>query len=195
VKDPLVLYEWIRMPDSTGFGDYTETGIVLPCTYKGEEMSFVLQMYLDVLPPILAGREIWGFPKEYADPKLEVVKETLTGTLMYSGQQLAMGTMVYKAETIDLKEIKKSMEKTNVNLKIIPGANGELEIAQLVAYNLININVKGAWKGDARLHLIPHIHASVADLPVRKIVGAKHFIADLTLPYGRILHNYMDKKK
>lgn len=24
----VVLYEWIRMPDSTGFGDYTESGTV-----------------------------------------------------------------------------------------------------------------------------------------------------------------------
>src|SRR5437868_10720228 len=26
-----VLYEWIRMPDSSGFGDYTESGVVIPC--------------------------------------------------------------------------------------------------------------------------------------------------------------------
>ena len=27
-----VLYEFIRMPDSSGFGNYTEAGIVIPCT-------------------------------------------------------------------------------------------------------------------------------------------------------------------
>ena len=26
VVDPIVKYEFIRMPDSTGFGDYTESG-------------------------------------------------------------------------------------------------------------------------------------------------------------------------
>src|SRR5262245_46860155 len=30
VDEPLVKYEFIRMPDSTGFGDYTETGQVIP---------------------------------------------------------------------------------------------------------------------------------------------------------------------
>jgi len=30
----------------------------------------------------------------------------------------------------------------------------------------------------------------VADLPVRKTLGGVHFIADLTLPYGRVLHDY-----
>ena len=30
VAEPLVKYEFIRMPDSTGFGDYTESGQVIP---------------------------------------------------------------------------------------------------------------------------------------------------------------------
>jgi acetoacetate decarboxylase len=30
----------------------------------------------------------------------------------------------------------------------------------------------------------------VADFPVRKIVAAHHFLADLTLPYGHVLFDY-----
>jgi acetoacetate decarboxylase len=30
----------------------------------------------------------------------------------------------------------------------------------------------------------------VADLPVHRVLGGLHFIADLTLPYGRVLHDY-----
>ena len=78
--DNLVMYEWIRMPDSSGFGDYTESGIVIPCTFNGEPINYTAQMYLDDEPPISAGREIWGFPKKYALPKLVVNSDTLTGT-------------------------------------------------------------------------------------------------------------------
>jgi acetoacetate decarboxylase len=39
------------------------------------------------------------------------------------------------------------------------------------------------------LHLIPHVNAPVADLPVRKMIGAHHFIANLTLPYGRVIYD------
>jgi len=35
ITDPLVKYEFIRMPDSTGFGDYTESGQVIPVTLDG----------------------------------------------------------------------------------------------------------------------------------------------------------------
>ena len=32
-----VNYEFIRMPDSTGFGDYTETGQVIPVRFTGKD--------------------------------------------------------------------------------------------------------------------------------------------------------------
>jgi len=193
---PLVHYEWIRMPDSSGFGSYTESGMVIPCRLGGEEVNFVAQMYLDDDPPIVAGREIWGFPKKYAHPKLEVVKDTLTGTLDYAGQRVAMGTMAYKHENMagNGERTMATLSKTQVNLKIIPGVDGHPEICQLVAYNLIDITVKGSWIGPGRLHLIPHVNAPVADLPVRRIVGAHHFLADLTLPYGRVAHDYVKKR-
>ena len=35
--EPLVKYEFIRMPDSTGFGDYTETGQVIPVSLRGRK--------------------------------------------------------------------------------------------------------------------------------------------------------------
>ena len=34
-KEPLVRYEFIRMPDSSGFGDYTESGQVIPVSFRG----------------------------------------------------------------------------------------------------------------------------------------------------------------
>jgi acetoacetate decarboxylase len=193
IAQPLVHYEWIKMPDSSGFGSYTESGMVIPCRFNGEDVNFVVQMYLDDDPPIAAGREIWGFPKKYAHPKLDIVKDTLTGTLEYAGQQVAMGTMGYKHESManDGGATRATLAKTQVNLKLIPGVDGRPEICQLVSYNLTDITVKGSWMGPGRLHLIPHVNAPVADFPVHKVVAAHHFIADVTLPYGRVLYDYV----
>src|ERR1041384_7736584 len=192
IEQSIVHYEWIKMPDSSGFGSYTESGMVLPCRYKGEDANFVVQMYLDDDPPISAGREIWGFPKKYAHPKLEIVKDTLTGTLAYAGQLVAMGTMGYKHESMAGNGVRTTaiLSKTQINLKLIPGVDGHPEICQLVAYNLTDIAVKGSWLGPGRLHLVPHVNAPVADLPVKKVTIAHHFVADLTLPYGRVIYDY-----
>ncbi|KWX72721.1 acetoacetate decarboxylase [Paenibacillus jilunlii] len=187
-----VSYEWIKMPDSSGLGSYEESGIVIPCTFQGEPCNFVAQMYLDNAPAILGGREIWGFPKKWANPRLSVEgTETLTGTLHYNHVLVAMGTMPFKHNILDEKDTATSIAKTQVNLKLIPDVDGTPKIAQLVAYNLENITVKGAWSGPARLSLIPHINAPVADLPVKAYIGGKHFIADLTLPYARVIHDYL----
>src|ERR1700741_3131039 len=36
LERPLVNYEWIKMPDSSGFGSYTESGMVIPAELRGE---------------------------------------------------------------------------------------------------------------------------------------------------------------
>jgi acetoacetate decarboxylase len=191
-----VLYEWIKMPDSSGLGSYEESGIAIPCTFNGEPCNFIAQMYLNNAPAILAGREIWGFPKKWGKPSLKIEEtETLTGTLYYNNILVAMGTMPFKYNVLDNKAIAKSIAKTQVNLKLIPDVDGTPKIAQLVAYNLENIDVKGAWSGPARLSLTPHVNAPVADLPVKTSIEGKHFIADLTLPYGRVMYDYLKEVK
>ena len=69
--EPIVNYEFIRMPDSTGFGDYTETGQVIPVKFNGQAGSYSHAMFLNDGPPIYGGRELWGFPKKYAQPSLD----------------------------------------------------------------------------------------------------------------------------
>ena len=71
VKDPLVSFEFIRMPDSSGFGSYTESGQVISVIdMDGKPASYTHMMYLDDESPIAGGRELWGFPKKLANPKL-----------------------------------------------------------------------------------------------------------------------------
>jgi acetoacetate decarboxylase len=176
-----------------------EAGIVIPCTLNGKPVSFVLQMYLDDLPAIALGREVWGFPKKYGNPSLKVIAETVTGELVYNGHQVALGTMEFKHEDLladdhdheHAKAVAMKMAKTQICFKNIPGPDGKPAIKQLVGFELEKIRVKWAYQGDARLHLVPHVHAPMADLPVRKILGGNHFLADLTLPYGRVEHDYL----
>ncbi len=189
----IINFEVMSMPDSSGFGDYTESGQVIPCTFQGKPCNFTVQMFLDDEPPISAGREIWGFPKKHAAPKLEVIHDTLTGTLHYAGHLVALATMGYKHEShaSDHGETLAALGKLGVNLKLIPDVDGRAKIAQLVGYNMEDITVKGSWTGPARLHLVPHVNAPLADLPVWRVIGGRHMIADMTLPFGRVLYDYL----
>ena len=192
VLEPLVHYEFIRMPDSTGFGDYTESGQVIPVSYQGQEGSYVHSMYLDCEPPIAAGREIWGFPKTLAYPSLKVEKDVLLGELHYHATQVALGSMGYKYQAKDSKELEKNLsQRPNYLLKVIPHVDGTARICELVSYHLQDVQVKWAWTGPAELQLISHAMAPVAKLPVHRVISGLHFLCDLTLPYGKVVHDYL----
>ena len=189
--EPLVKYEFIRMPNSTGFGDYTESGQVIPVRFRGKEGNYTHAMFLNDGPPIYGGRELWGFPKKYAQPALGPDKDTLVGTLDYGSVRIATGTMGYKHQALDTKAVAASLAKPNYLLKIIPHVDGSARILELVDYRLEDVTVKGAWSGPAALDLHPHALAPVAELPVREIISAAHIIADLTLGLGKVVHDYL----
>src|ERR1700726_4145404 len=101
IEAPLVKYEFIRMPDSTGFGDYTESGQVIPVSFRGRKGNYSHCMFLNDDPPIAGGRELWGFPKKLADPTLHVEIDAVVGTLDYGPVRVATGSMGYKHKAVD----------------------------------------------------------------------------------------------
>jgi acetoacetate decarboxylase len=189
--EPFVKYEFIRMPDSTGFGDYTESGQVIPVSYKGEHGIYVHSMYLDDDAPIAGGREIWGFPKKLASPKLTHEGEVIVGKLHYGTSLCALATMGYKHRILDTAPIAAALAAPNYLVKIIPHVDGTPRICELVRYHLRDITVKGAWSAPADLQLFRHVMADVARLPVLEVVDAVHFVADLTLGMGEVVHDYL----
>jgi acetoacetate decarboxylase len=191
VGEPIVKYEFIRMPDSTGFGDYTESGQVIPVTFEGQAGGYVHAMYLNDEAPIAGGRELWGFPKKLAAPSLTVERDTLLGTLDYGPVRVATATMGYKHRTLDAAAVKAALGAPNFLLKIIPHVDGSPRICELVRYYLEDITVMGAWTGPAALELFEHALAPVARLPVLEVISGNHILTDMTLGLGSVVHDYL----
>jgi acetoacetate decarboxylase len=191
IEEPVVRYEFIRMPDSTGFGDYAESGQVIPVSFEGRRGAYTHSMFLNDEPPLAAGRELWGFPKKLAAPRLRVEVDTLLGTLDYGPARVATGTMGYKHRPADLAAVKASLEAPNFLLKIIPHVDGTPRICELVEYRLEDVELRGAWTGPGALELHAHALAPVAELPVLEVLSATHLVADLTLGLGKVVHDYL----
>ena len=189
--EPIVKYEFIKMPNSIGFGDYTESGQVIPVSFNGEEGVYIHSMYLDDESPIAGGREIWGFPKKFANPKVEHEGDVIVGKLHYGSVLCATMTMGFKHRALDPSGIIASLKKPNYLIKIIPHVDGSLRICELVRYHLKEITVKEAWSSPSDLQLFNHVIADVAKLPVLEVLSAVHFVADLTLGMGEVVHDYM----
>jgi len=193
ISEPLVKFEFIRMPDSSGYGDYTESGQIIPVSFQGMKGSYVHGMYLDNQPAIAGGRELWGFPKKSASPRLAVESDTLTGTLDYGKIRIATATMGFKHNTADHATVLAGLTAPNFLLKIIPHVDGSARICELVRYYTTRVTLNGAWTGPCSLELHPHALAPVSDLPVLKVISALHFIADLTLDTGEVVYDYLSK--
>ncbi|MBF0543283.1 MAG: acetoacetate decarboxylase [Candidatus Riflebacteria bacterium] len=191
ITEPLVKFEFIRMPDSSGYGDYTESGQIIPVSFRGVQGNYVHGMYLNNQPAIAGGRELWGFPKKSASPQLEVESDTLVGTLDYGKVRIATATMGFKHNPADHSVVQAGLAIPNFLLKIIPHVDGSIRICELVRYYITQVTLKGAWTGPASLELHPHALAPVFELPVLKVQSALHFVADLTLDVGEVIHDYL----
>src|ERR1700741_2844983 len=196
ISGDTVAYEFIRMPDSTGFGDYTETGQVIPVRFRDrdgavQEGGYVHAMYLDDNSPIAGGREIWGFPKKLAKPRISHESETLVCTLHYGSVLCVSATMGYKHRILEHGPLLKSLAKPNFMIKIVPHVDCTPRICELVRYYAEDVTVNGAWSGPAALQLFDHARCDVARLPVREVVSASHFVTDLTLGLGKVVFDYL----
>jgi len=105
---------------------------VIPVRFRGEDGAYVHSMYLDDEGPIAGGRELWGFPKKLARPKIEVESDVLVGTLHYGSVLCVSATMGYKHRYVDHDTVLKSMKAPNFMLKIIPHVDGSARVCELV---------------------------------------------------------------
>ncbi|WP_306319785.1 MULTISPECIES: acetoacetate decarboxylase [unclassified Streptomyces] len=196
IDEPLVRFEVIRMPDSSGLGDYTESGQVIRVTgLDGEAADYIHSMYLDNGPAIALGREASAYPKKLGTPRLCTDSDTLVGTLDYGSLRVATATMGFKHATLSEEEAREEVAAPTYMLKMIPGYDGgRPRICELVRSRITDLTIKGAWTGPARLQLFEHALAPLADLPVREIVKVSHVLTDLTLPRAELAHDYLARR-
>lgn len=190
VAAPQVRHQFIRMPDSSGFGDYRGAGQAIPVTFDGKPGLYLHSLYLDGEAPLAAGREIWGFPEKLANISFKVETDTLLGTLDYGRVRVATGTMGYKYVALATAAVERDLLIPNYLLKIVPHVDCTPRIVELVRYGFEDVRVKGAWSGPAGLQLASHALAPLSQLPVLEIVGGVHFVADMTLGLGTVVHDY-----
>ncbi len=189
--EALVRFEMMAMPDVTGLGSYTECGQAIPVHFNGVHGDYLHMMYLDNHPAIAVGREVSAYPKKLGTPKLFVDSDTLVGTLDYGALRVAIATMGYKHQILDVKEAYDQISRPNFMLKIIQGYDGKPRICEIICAQNADIIIHGSWTGPARLQLFSHALAPLSDLPVLEVVSASHILTDLTLGQPHVVHDYL----
>lgn len=191
VLAPEARIDFIRMPDSTGFGEYCGAAQVIRVRLGEEVGDYTRLMFLDAHAPIAGGRELWGFPHKLAAPALGVAHDTLVGTLDFGSIRIATGSMGFKHRTLTEAAATAALHEPGFLLKVVPHVDATPRICELVRYRKSKLVFKGAWTGPGALQLEPHALAPLSDLPVLEVLGCFHAIFDMTLELGTVVHDYL----
>jgi acetoacetate decarboxylase len=149
-----VNYEFIRMPDSTGFGDYTETGQVIPVRFKDkdgtvQEGGYVHAMYLDDEGPDRRRPRDLGIPQEARDPEgLPRERDAGLHAALRHGalRHRDHGLQAPRDRSCAAPEV---AGEPNFMIKIIPHVDCTPRVCELVRYYCEDVTLKGAWAGPA----------------------------------------------
>lgn len=180
----------VRYPFST-LGPYNEAILGIECLWQGAPRFYIAHIAVTEVPPLVAGREVWGYPKKMAHIELEQEAEFLRGTLERpKGVRLITAAMRRERP---LPVPAASGGGGSLSLRVIPSAEPDAppSLAELIEVAGMDTVTHEAWAGTGTLSFDT---ASALDpwhsLPVVRVLGAAYTRYDFTLPYGRVLKRY-----
>ena len=169
---------------------YNEMILSIPVEYNGIESVFHILLYLNKFNPITTGREIWGFPKHYAEIKIEKEGQYISATISQGSRNIItlnaqLGESIDDAASIDHKV-------WFVHKQIPSIEKGEMDVDELnavfindfKAYNTKNI------EADLKINSIPN--EDIGTIPVLKIIESIYFESDFILGSGETLVNFKE---
>ena len=190
----IVLIHVYKMNDTDAFGAYNESAVQVPALYPptGETGVYSPYLFLDNDGAIAAGREVYGQPKKYGEPSIEVRQDLVVGRVVRNGIDLITATLPYKTRRATRDDLLERVDfVNNINLKVIPAIDGGDAVRQLTARELGEVAVHECWRGPVTVELRPNAQAPVHTLPVREPLDGFLWRCDFTLDHGRVLHDYL----
>ena len=168
---------------------YLEAGIGVPVLFDNKPGNYFLYLYLDMTVAIVAGREIWGWPKKDAGIKINVENGKYQASVVRDEVEIIRAS-VYAVEPVS--PITPSVYVPAINLKIIPSVcrNHPPDVLQLTSAAGASVK-KALFRGEASLSLASSPNDPLAELPVLEIISGERSIDDMTLDCGEVLVDYL----
>jgi acetoacetate decarboxylase len=170
----------------TTFGAYNEAILSLLVEHKGRPMSYIMHIAVTTEPPMLAGREIWGFPKKLAQIEFKSEKDMVFGTLERpAGVRLASAIVRPERPATNGH----SSAPPAVSFRLIPSAEeGGRPVCAEIIETHTEVKVHEAWTGTGS---IAFAESSRLDpwsrLPVKRVIQASYVLSEMTLGFGKVI--------
>jgi acetoacetate decarboxylase len=172
-------------------GEYREAILGAPCTLGERRGNYAVALYLDRASCIVAGREIWGWPKKDAELVVTDTGDRAAATASRDGVPIIRAG-VDGLDPLDPSEVR--LEPTWFNLKLIPSVtDGALpDVLQLTETTFANVAAREVRGGHGRIGFASTEEDPLADLvPVREVVAGMVMRLDFDLLDGVVVHDYL----
>ena len=175
--------------------NYLEAGIGVPVIFSNTKAPgyYAVCLYLNKALPIVAGREIYGWPKKDA----EITFTEKEGEI--SARVERFGTVLLSMSGKRQKNVEPGRNQRQMPWfvqKIIPSArkNAPPDVWQLVSSTNVDNITKELWNCTAMLELQTGPQDPLGNIKVLEIVSAQFSVGDFAMDYGQIIHDYLLKK-
>lgn len=193
VADPATAtLAFIDYPKSS-LGPYLEVFLAVNAVYKGEQFPYSTNLFLDQNAAIMAGREIWGFPKKSAFIEF-TQQEDILGMYAERPKGIRICSAVFRDPMNAVLPLPENTVASSICLRAIPSPeeNKKHSILELVKVDVI-IKSGSMSVGEGSCHFSG---ISAFDpwhmLPVKTMKSCyyAHYDAS-TLTYGKVIENLL----
>ncbi len=187
ISDPPTAFLLINEYPWSTLGPYREAVLGVNVLFRGEPLHYLTHLMLDREVPVLAGREIYGFPKKMGVVEW-IAQDDLLAGYVERPRGIRLCSIVFRPEA-PLDPLPDGTPLVTCGLRILasPEKDRDHSSVELIRTDMI-LSSAQVWAGTGNCHFTG---ASVLDpwhrLPVRKMVAATHIVADFVLSTGTVL--------
>jgi acetoacetate decarboxylase len=203
LEDPVRCIAWVCTYPFTTFGTYNEAILLVRVAFDGESYNCCPFIYVDAEAPMAAGREIWGWPKKFAELRFDFggpgpgYREQFLFTVERPAGKRILTLNMSPDRPSSLEEVGGLPMLT---LRYIPNseAGKPPSICELVRTD-VEMTVHQApdgsvdlWAGRASVTMdSPSAMDPLHDLAATAMLGGFYGTFDWTLPQGRVIKDYV----
>jgi|YelNatPaOPRAMG01_1025707.scaffolds.fasta_scaffold08098_6 acetoacetate decarboxylase len=170
------------------FGPYNEAILSLFVEHKGRPLNYIMHIAVTTEPPMLGGREIWGYPKKLAAISLSTERDMIFGTLERpAGIRLA--SAVVRPER-PIANASGWAGRPALSFRLIPSPERDAErptCAELIEAE-IDQKIIEAWEGTGSVSFPDSTTLDPWNrLPVKRVLSASYLVYDMTLGFGKVI--------
>jgi acetoacetate decarboxylase len=172
-------------------GGYTQAMLAAPCSLSERTGNYAVALYQNRPSTIVAGREIYGWPKKDAVCAFQESRHRASASIERNGVEIIRASvdLVGPASPADL-----ALDPTWFNLKLIPSVTdgAEPDVMQLTETTFAGVGAREAYAGPGRVGFSSTVEDPLADhVPVLEIVTSVFVRLDFDLLDGIVVHDYL----